>query len=141
MEMKAYSIQELTEKTGLPRRTIHFYSQQGILPPPNGAGLGAYYDDRHLLSLLLIPVMRSQGLRLDEIRSRLMGMNLESLQTLFDQVGQAPKPAAPLPNGQAYTHYVLPAGIILEVPSGLSSDDRKKLKELIETTRRLFSNE
>jgi DNA-binding transcriptional MerR regulator len=140
MEMKDYSIQELCDKTGLPRRTIHFYSQQGILPPPSGAGLGAHYDEGHLLRLLLIPGLRQQGLRLDEIRSRLAGMDLDALQALFRQVGQAPRLPIPQPAGQAYTHYPLPAGMTLVAPDSLSSADRLKLHALLETARRLFSS-
>ena len=64
------TIQDLCEETGLPRRTIHFYTQQGILPPPQGSGLGARYQDEHLLRLKLIPFLRKQGMRLDEIRHK-----------------------------------------------------------------------
>jgi DNA-binding transcriptional MerR regulator len=139
MEMKDYSIQELCDKTGLPRRTIHFYSQQGILPPPSGAGLGAHYDEGHLLRLFLIPALRQQGLRLDEIRTRLTGMDLDALQALHRQVGQAPRPSMPQPAGQVFTHYPLPAGMTLMAPDSLSLADRLKLHELLETARRLFS--
>ncbi len=119
MEMKDYSIQELCDQTGLPRRTIHFYSQQGILPPPSGAGLGAHYDEGHLLRLLLIPALRRQGLRLDEIRTRLTGMDLDALQALHRQVGQegqARRSPQPPPAGRTFTHYPLPAGMLLVAP-------------------------
>ena len=43
-----------------------------IQPPPEGAGLGARYSDEHLLCLRAIPVLRNRGLRLDEIRERLV---------------------------------------------------------------------
>jgi DNA-binding transcriptional MerR regulator len=139
MEVKEYSIQELCDKTGLPRRTIHFYSQQGILPPPLGAGLGAHYDEGHLLRLLLIPALRQQGLRLDDIRSRLTGMDLEALRALQLQVDQPLRPPRPQPVGQAYLHYPLPAGMTLMAPASLSPADRLKLDTLLETARRLFA--
>lgn len=139
MEIKEYSIQELCDKTGLQRRTIHFYSQQGILPPPNGAGLGAYYDEKHLVRLLLIPALRRQGLRLDDIRERLSNMDLESLQALYARIGEASEPAAPKLTGQSYIHFHLPSGMTLIVPAALSTADRKKLADLIETAHRLFS--
>ncbi len=34
MPDQEFSIQDLCDQTGLPRRTIHFYIQQEILPPP-----------------------------------------------------------------------------------------------------------
>ncbi len=139
--MTDYSIQDLCDKTGLARRTIHFYSQQGILPPPSGAGLGAHYDEGHLLRLQLIPALRQQGLRLDDIRARLGGMDPDALRALHRQVEAAPRPPAPSPVGQSYVHYPLPAGITLVAPAMLSSSDRQKLNELIEVARRLFASD
>ncbi len=43
MTVDTYDIQELVAQSGVPRRTIYFYVQQGILPPPEGAGLAAHY--------------------------------------------------------------------------------------------------
>ena len=63
MTVKTYDIQELVTQSGVPRRTIYFYVQQGILPPPEGAGLAAHYNEEHLLRLQLIPLMRGQGQR------------------------------------------------------------------------------
>src|SRR5919109_4051628 len=68
LPMAEYTITELSELSGVNRRNIHFYVQQSLLPPPEGAGLGARYTDEHLLRLRAIPALRSRGLRLDEIR-------------------------------------------------------------------------
>jgi hypothetical protein len=64
MVAQEYTIQELSELSGVQRRNIYFYTQQGILPPADGAGLGARYNQVHLLRLRAIPVLRRQGLRL-----------------------------------------------------------------------------
>jgi DNA-binding transcriptional MerR regulator len=80
MHTGTFDIQKLVTESGVPRRTIYFYVQQGLLPPPQGAGLAAYYTDEHLLRLQLIPVLRSQGLRLDEIRLRFSTMPLEEMR-------------------------------------------------------------
>ena len=141
MQEKEYSIQELCDKTGLTRRTIHFYSQQGILPPPMGAGLGAHYDEGHLLCLLLIPALRQQGLRLDDIRARLSGMDLaalQALQALQLPVDLPPQPPTLQPEGQAYIHYPLPAGLTLIAPVSLSPAEQVKLNTLLESAHRLF---
>ena len=142
MEVNEYTIQELCDQTGLPRRTIHFYSQQGILPPPVGAGLGAHYGEEHLLRLLLIPALRQQGLRLDDIRSRLAGVDLEGLRALRAQHLQAdpqPRPPVSQPASQVFNHYPLPAGMTLIAPAALSPADRAKLEALLEAARRLFT--
>lgn len=68
-----YSIDELAEATGLTRRTLRFYVQQGLLPPPHGAGRGSYYDDRHRQQLDKLQRWQEAGRSLDEIRRILSG--------------------------------------------------------------------
>ena len=135
-----YAIQDLCEKTGLPRRTIHFYSQQGLLPPPAGAGPGTRYDDRHLLRLQIILRLRQQGLRLDEIRLKLQEVSLADLRTLREQleapheINQAP------PSPQIFQHYLLPGGMMLLAPATLSTANRKKLAQLLIAARQIFGS-
>lgn len=133
------SIQDLCERTGLPRRTIHFYIQQGLLPPPTGAGPGARYDDCHLLRLRLIPRLRQMGLRLDQIRDRFQDADLPALQAIEQQLGAPPVPNQAPPAVQPYLHYPLPGGILLAAPSNLPIAERKKLAELLEAARRIFA--
>jgi len=66
--MDDFTIGDLEVATDVPRRTIYFYVQQGILPPPSGAGLAARYHRSHLIRLRAIPRLRSLGWRLDRIR-------------------------------------------------------------------------
>ena len=142
-----YSIQELCDLTGLPRRTIHFYTQQGLLPPPTGAGMGARYSHIHLQRLRLIPVLRHKGLRLDQIRARFTSSTLEDLDALATAV-PAPTPSpAPmamkiLPHSireqQSYQHYTLPAGMTLIVPAVMNSYNSQKLAQLLEAATRIF---
>lgn len=149
MENEDYSIQELSDRTGLPRRTIHFYTQQGLLPPPLGAGLGAHYSRDHLIRLRLIPFLRKRGLRLDQIRERFALAEPGELERLHEQMDQPAEPGRPRPvllnetaraepSGQAYHHYVLSGGIILIVPANLSNDDQQKLRELLEAANRIY---
>lgn len=39
---------QLAERFGLSRHTISKYVQMGVLPPPNGTGRYASYDNRHV---------------------------------------------------------------------------------------------
>ena len=133
-----YSIQDLCDKTGLPRRTIHFYTQQGLLPPPTGAGPGARYDARHLLRLQLIPLLRQQGLRLDQIRMQFQGADLPALHSLREGLAAPPAPPPLEPDVQPYLHYQLPGGLLLVAPANLPPAGRKKLADLLEAARRIF---
>ena len=138
--MKEYSIQDLSQLTNIPRRTIHFYVQQGLLPSPESAGVGTHYAEIHLLCLKLIPLLKSGGMRLDDIRELFKEKSAEQLQALFEQVNlpREPQPAL-LPVSQPFAHYQLPAGMMLSVPGTLSTAERKKLSEILNFISRVFS--
>jgi DNA-binding transcriptional MerR regulator len=63
-----YSIDELAALTELPRRTVRYYVQQGLLDRPIGEKRAAYYTVAHLDQLLTIRKWQNAGLSLDRIR-------------------------------------------------------------------------
>jgi len=77
-----YSIKDLEEKTGVKVRTIRFYIKENLVPPPNGTGGGASYDDTHLLSLQVIKVLHESKLKLSGIKEALAGMSPEQMSAL-----------------------------------------------------------
>jgi DNA-binding transcriptional MerR regulator len=85
MENEIYTISELERLTGLGRRTIHFYTKEGLIPPPEGAGGGARYGEEHLLRLKLIGEFQKSRLRLDEIRDALNIMSIEEMRSRVDR--------------------------------------------------------
>jgi DNA-binding transcriptional MerR regulator len=68
-----YSIDELAALAELPRRTVRYYVQQGLLDRPIGEKRAAYYTPRHLEQLLTIRKWQHAGLSLDRIREILAG--------------------------------------------------------------------
>jgi DNA-binding transcriptional MerR regulator len=66
----SYSIAELAAAGGVSRRTVRFYVQRGLLPPPGSLGRGARYTDEHLARLIAIKGWQEQGVPLEEIRDR-----------------------------------------------------------------------
>ncbi len=149
--MSEYTIQELIEQTGTPRRTIYFYTQQGILPPLQGAGLSARYLQVHLLRLKLIPHLRRQGMRLDQIREYFEGQDESALEIrLKEETSRKPLPvpaappsplqySAPLPG--AYIHYALPDGMTLLVPAEIAAHQPAKVREIIQTIQEKLEKE
>jgi len=132
--MPDYTITELSELTGVNRRTIHFYVQQEVLPPPDGAGLGARYSDAHLLRLRAIPLLRSRGLRLDDIRDRLKHLSAAELAAVLIEpprgVPDQQPGLAPLPAAQTLMRYMLTPGVELLVESRLAAALQVHLPEL-----------
>jgi DNA-binding transcriptional MerR regulator len=65
-----YSIGELAERTGLPVRTIRFYSDQGVVPATGRSAAGhRRYDVHGLARLDLVRTLRELGLPLSTIRA------------------------------------------------------------------------
>ena len=144
MPYEEFSIQDLCDQTGLPRRTIHFYIQQGILPPPSGSGLGARYQREHLLRLQSIPILRQQGLRLDDIRQKFSHAESSELERLVKEspavMASSPSPSIPEPaSGTPYLVYTLPDGIILMIPNNLPAETRQKAHQLLQAAQQVFS--
>ena len=67
-----YSIDELAMLVELPRRTVRYYVQQGLVDRPIGEKRAAYYTTRHLEQLLAIRKWQQAGLSLDRIREILL---------------------------------------------------------------------
>jgi DNA-binding transcriptional MerR regulator len=68
------SIGELARRTGLPVRTIRFWSDVGMLPPAARTGSGRrLYDPAGLARLELVATLRDLGLSLPEVRRVLDG--------------------------------------------------------------------
>ncbi len=70
--MRALSISELEQETGVGRSTIYYYISDGLLPSAQKASATrAVYDQSHIDLLLAITNLKAQGLSLKEIRSQL----------------------------------------------------------------------
>ncbi len=67
MSETEYTLEELSEKTGITARTIRYYISKNLLPPPTRAGRGAAYDETHLMRLIEIRDYKDQGHSLREI--------------------------------------------------------------------------
>jgi DNA-binding transcriptional MerR regulator len=69
MAKERLAIGELARRTGVPVKTLRFYSDEGLLPPVERSG-GGYrlYGDEALVRLDLIRTLREAGLGLDSIK-------------------------------------------------------------------------
>ena len=65
-----FAIDELCALVDLPRRTVRYYVQEGLVDRPVGAKRGAYYTRRHLEQLMTIRAWRRAGLSLERIREQ-----------------------------------------------------------------------
>ncbi|OBZ18474.1 MerR family transcriptional regulator [Bacillus sp. FJAT-27264] len=65
----AYTVKDVSEKTGITAYTLRFYEKEGVLPPidRNNNG-GRMYTDFDIDMIETVQALRSTGLSLDEIK-------------------------------------------------------------------------
>ena len=69
-----FDLKTLCERADVTPRTVHFYVQQGLLPPAGAPGPGAHYGEGHVSRLRLIRLLQKQHLPLAEIAKRMKGL-------------------------------------------------------------------
>ncbi|MEV5979184.1 MerR family transcriptional regulator [Streptomyces sp. NPDC052114] len=60
-------MEELAEQAGITVRTVRFYRERGLIPPPRREGRIAWYDDHHLARLRTIAALLERGHTLNGI--------------------------------------------------------------------------
>ncbi|MBS0212807.1 MAG: MerR family transcriptional regulator [Proteobacteria bacterium] len=113
------TLQQLSERTGVPERSIRFYIQKGLLPRPLGVRRGASYHEAHLADLLRIRQWQEAGLSLDAIGDLLQART------------QAPLPPSRPGAIEVRSHLVIADGLELVV-----APERAQLTQT--QVRRLF---
>src|SRR5687768_928809 len=96
--MPEYTISDVAARSGVTHRTIRYYVEIGLLPPPEGAGRAAGYTDQHLERLDLIRRLQAARLSLDEIREELARTRPGTDSALLS----AREPAAPYDSAADY---------------------------------------
>lgn len=72
----SYSLDELCALVDLPKRTVRYYVQIGLVSRPEGEKRGAYYTEHHLEQLLTIRKWSQAGLSLERIGELLAGQDM-----------------------------------------------------------------
>lgn len=58
---REYRVEELAEAAGIPVRTLRFYRERRLLPPPRRDGRIAWYSENHLARLRTIAALLERG--------------------------------------------------------------------------------
>ncbi|MDW7708826.1 MAG: helix-turn-helix domain-containing protein [Deferrisomatales bacterium] len=142
-----YTIDELVEITGVSRRNIRYYVQEGLLDPPAGRGRGGFYYDSHVERLRRIRELQDRGLRLATIREHLAGQEAREDPRVVE--GQtAPRPpeapgAPPLGQGpeagsrEAWARVTVVPGLELHVRRDVEEDLGAAVREILRLARAL----
>ena len=121
------SLQQLSEKTDVPERSIRFYIQKGLLSRPQGEKRGAYYSQHHLADLLRIRQWQEAGLSLDAIGDLLMAKR------------EAPVPPARPGAIEVRSHLIVADGLELVVAPDRAALTQSQLRELFRAVQDAYS--
>lgn len=133
-------LDELAERAGVSPRTVRFYVQRGLLPPPVFRGKDSSYSHDHLVRLRAIQRLKDRFLPLHEIQRELDARSPEELERLADGRDERPDvvperpspqpPAPPIRVGRSYERWELADGLELHLASD-ASDEARRLARLI----------
>lgn len=79
------TLKELAKAAEISERTIRYYIQEGVLPPPLGAGPGSYYGLEHLTRLSLVRRLKVTLMSLSQIKQLLAELSPDELEQIADQ--------------------------------------------------------
>jgi DNA-binding transcriptional MerR regulator len=114
---RTYSLDELCTLSELPKRTVRYYIQLGLVDRPVGETRAAHYSGRQLEQLLTIRKWSQAGVSLERIRELLSGE-------------APPVPARPRAAGtvEVWSHLVVADGIEITLEpgrAGLTTDQAR----------------
>lgn len=100
---KTFTLDEIAALAELPRRTVRYYIQSGLIDRPQGVGKGAYYTQHHVEQLLLVR------------KWQLAGLSLERIGELLRQQATGLLPPTPRRPGtvEVWSHLVVADGVEL----------------------------
>jgi Ca-activated chloride channel family protein len=79
---ETYKLDELAKAAGTSARTVRYYVQRGLLPPPVFKGKDSAYAKDHLVRLMAIKKLQGDYLPLDAIAAELEGKSIEEIETI-----------------------------------------------------------
>jgi DNA-binding transcriptional MerR regulator len=105
---RAFSLDEIAALAELPRRTVRYYIQTGLVDRPQGIGKGASYTHQHVEQLLLVR------------KWQLAGLSLERIGEVLKQQASGPLPPAPRRTGtvEVWSHLVVADGVEITLEPG-----------------------
>ena len=154
---EGWTLAEFARLAGVKPRTIRHYLDVGVLSRPPFRATATRYDRNHLLAVLAVQRLQSEGnLKLEEIRSRLSALKPAELEALAtEQLSPGPTATAlgvqvapPLPSPEAKSPINAPGAarwIHIELALGLElhvrNDASATVMALAERVREMCAEE
>lgn len=133
MDGTTYKLDELAKAAGTSPRTVRYYVQRGLIPPPSFRGKDSSYSREHLVRLQAIKKLQDAYLPLDAIAAELEGKSIEEIEAILHAKRETAEVApvvvvTPMPMTRAWRRVELAKGVELHV----ADDAPLSAKELAE---------
>ncbi|AZM57690.1 MerR family transcriptional regulator [Streptomyces sp. WAC 01529] len=130
---------ELAEAAGITVRTVRFYRERGLIPPPRREGRIAWYDDHHLARLRTIAALLERGHTLNGIAELAdafeKGRDVGELLGLGRPTEEQPVRLTPEELADHFAGEVTPENLVAALDLGYLGTDGD---ELVHISRRLL---
>ncbi|MEU5435505.1 MerR family transcriptional regulator [Streptomyces sp. NPDC020719] len=130
---------ELAAKAGITVRTLRFYRERGLIPPPRREGRIAWYDDHHLARLRTITALLERGHTLSGIADLTAafesGRDAGEALGLVEPTEETPVRLTPEALADHFAGEVTPENLAAALDLGYLAVDGE---EIVHTSRRLL---
>ncbi len=137
--VREYRMAELAEAAGITVRTVRFYRERGLIPPPRREGRIAWYDEHHLARLRTIAALLERGHTLNGIAELAdafeKGRDVGELLGLGEPTEEQPVRLTPEELADHFAGEVTPENLVAALDLGYLGTDGD---ELVHISRRLL---
>lgn len=138
-ERREYRMEELARRAGITVRTLRFYRERKLIPPPRREGRITWYDDRHLARLRTITALLERGHTLNGIADLAEafdhGRDVGELLGMATPTEETPVRLTPEELADHFTGEVTPENLAAAMDLGYLGTDGE---EIVHISRRLL---
>lgn len=123
-----FTLEEIAALAELPRRTVRYYIQSGLIDRPQGIAKGAFYTQHHVEQLLLVR------------KWQLAGLSLERIGEVLKQQTSGPLPPTPRRAGtvEVWSHLVVADGIEMALEPGRAGLSPEQVRAFFRGVTQLY---
>jgi len=127
-DQQTFTLDEIASLAELPRRTVRYYIQTGLIDRPQGVGKGAFYTQHHIEQLVLVRKWQLAGLSLDKIGD------------VLKQQASGPLPPTPRRSGtvEVWSHLVVAEGVEVNLEPGRAGLSPEQVRAFFRGVTRLY---
>ena len=127
-EQRTFTLDEIASLAELPRRTVRYYIQTGLVDRPQGLGKGAFYTQHHVEQLVLVR------------KWQLAGLSLNKIGDVLKQQASGPLPPTPRRAGtvEVWSHLVVAEGVEVNLEPGRAGLSPEQVRAFFRGVTQLY---